>query len=52
MEWQMDQPGGSSPGENASFFTALEEQLGLKIVMKKFPTDVLVVDQIERPSED
>jgi len=34
----------------ASLFTALEEQLGLKLVSAKAPVDVLVVDHVERPS--
>jgi uncharacterized protein (TIGR03435 family) len=33
-----------------SLFTALEEQLGLKLEAKKVPTDVIVIDHIEQPS--
>lgn len=39
-------PDSSSP----SLFTALEEQLGLKLDAKKVSTDVIVIDHIEQPS--
>jgi uncharacterized protein (TIGR03435 family) len=47
--------GASTPasgGEGVSFFTAIEEQLGLKLVPAKAPGQVLVIDHIERPSEN
>jgi uncharacterized protein (TIGR03435 family) len=51
-------PGGESgtaPSpdvEGASLFTAIEEQLGLKLVPAKGSVQVLVIDHIEQPSEN
>lgn len=42
----------SSDAEGVSLFKAIEEQLGLKLVGTKGPSQVLVIDQIERPSEN
>jgi uncharacterized protein (TIGR03435 family) len=39
------------PGDNkASLFTALEEQLGLKLVPDRAPLQILAIDYIERPT--
>lgn len=39
-------------GDGPSLFTALEEQLGLKLESGRAPVDVIVVERLERPSED
>jgi uncharacterized protein (TIGR03435 family) len=49
------QPGnGGAPQTDAgpSLITALDEQLGLKLESQKSPLDVIVVDHVDRPSEN
>jgi hypothetical protein len=35
-----------------SLFTALKQQIGLKLEMQKRPVDVVIIDHIERPSQN
>ena len=53
LSWTPDVAPCADSADNApSIFTALQEQLGLKLVSTKGPVDVLVIDRAERPTED
>ncbi len=52
LTWTPDGPAPATENSNAplDFFTAIQEQLGLKVVSTKAPVDVLVIDRVGRPS--
>jgi len=65
LQWTPDQvpfglgapPPGGSPtapvdANRPSIFTALQEQLGLKLDSQKGPVEVLVIDHVEPPTDD
>jgi uncharacterized protein (TIGR03435 family) len=48
LDWSPDPAVSDSP----SIFTAVQDQLGLKLTSTNAPVDVLVIDQVERPTPD
>jgi uncharacterized protein (TIGR03435 family) len=63
LKWTPDdvEPSGPRPGGDAppppdpsgpSLFTAIQEQLGLKLDPQKAPMDVLLIQHVEHPSEN
>jgi uncharacterized protein (TIGR03435 family) len=51
LKWTPDDQQGT-PDAGPTLFTALDEQLGLKLVPEKGPVDTFVVDHVERPTEN
>jgi len=51
LEWTPDSSAAET-AEGVSIFTAIQEQLGLKLESKKAPADVIVIDKVEKPSEN
>jgi uncharacterized protein (TIGR03435 family) len=49
LEWD---PGVTADATRPSLFTALQEQLGLKLEAQKGPMEMLVIDRVERPSQN
>jgi uncharacterized protein (TIGR03435 family) len=57
LEWSPDETqfDGNVPPRNPDepdLFTAMQQQLGLRLEAMKGPIDALVIDQVQRPSEN
>jgi len=56
LSWLQDLQGGpaaapaASPNDGPTLFTALQEQLGLKLESSRGPVDFLVIESVERPT--
>ena len=60
LQWTPDQMPQRPPGapelpidpDGPSLFTAVREQLGLKLDSQKGPVEILVIDRAEHPTQD
>jgi bla regulator protein blaR1 len=59
IEWTSEPPGAAPPDPNVqpgtqgpTFLEALREQLGLKLESAKAPLQILIIDHVERPTEN
>jgi uncharacterized protein (TIGR03435 family) len=54
LQWTPDRnkPADAAAPDGPSLFTAIQEQLGLRLRAQKAPVEVLVIDHIEKPSSN
>ena len=52
LQWTMDDAQTTAPDAAPGLFTAIQDQIGLKLERVTAPADVLVIDKVERPGEN
>jgi len=52
LRWSPDELRTSEPDAAPGLYTAIQEELGLKLEPTRAPADVLVIDHAERPSQN
>ena len=52
LQWSADIGTPITNSDTPSIFTALQEQLGLRLQPSRGPVEVLVIDSVERPTPD
>jgi uncharacterized protein (TIGR03435 family) len=53
VTWTSDALRSPRPNDDGpSIFTALQEQLGLRLEAQRGPVEIMVIERVERPTED
>ena len=52
LRWTPEGVTNSAPDAPPAIYTAIQEQLGLRLRSQKTPIEVLVIDRVEKPSEN